>query len=98
MDFSSSEAYPYRHLQGTVPVIFLSFASIEAAEYTDMVYKITEVISQLYEQNRFLLEGDLLSENEQNYYRKIQPEWGVKRQRGQFTRWQDFCSVITARM
>ena len=76
VDFSSSEAYPYRHLQGTVPVIFLSFASIEAAEYTDMVYKITEVISQLYEQNRFLLEGDLLSENEQNYYRKIHPGMG----------------------
>lgn len=76
VDFSSSEAYSYRHLQGTFPVIFLSFASIETAEYTDMVYKITEVISQLYEQNRFLLEGDLLSENEHNYYRKIQPGMG----------------------
>ncbi len=66
----------YRELQGTYPVIFLSFANIKAAKYTDMEYKITKVISDLYEQNNYLLDGDFLSDNEKNYYRTIQP--GIK--------------------
>ena len=37
-----------------------------------MEYKITGAISKLYEQNRYLLEGDLLSENEKKYFESIQ--------------------------
>lgn len=65
--------YKYRQLQGTFPVIFLSFANMKANKYKDMEYKITEGIAKLYEQNSYLLEGELLSENERNYYKKIQP-------------------------
>ena len=61
----------YRELQGTYPVIFLSFANIKAAKYVDMEYKITEEIACLYEQNCYLLEGNLLSENEKEYYKNI---------------------------
>lgn len=61
----------YRKLQGTYPVIFLSFANIKAAKYKDMEFLISKVISDLYEQNRYLLEGDLLSESEKEYYRSI---------------------------
>lgn len=63
----------YRRLQGTFPVIFLSFANIKAAEYKEMCYRITKVISDLYEQNRYLLEGELLSKNEREYYESIKP-------------------------
>ena len=63
----------YRQLQGTYPVIFLSFANIKATEYRKMEYKITSVISSLYEQNRYLLTGNLLSENEKEYYKSIRP-------------------------
>ena len=63
----------YRALQGTFPVIFLSFANVKAAAYTDMVYKITEVIAKLFEKNRFLLEENILSENEKIYYNNIVP-------------------------
>lgn len=63
----------YRKLQGTFPVIFLSFANVKAAEYKEMCYRITKVISDLYEQNRYLLEGELLSKNEREYYESIKP-------------------------
>lgn len=64
----------YRQLQGTYPVIFLSFANIKAAKYEDMEYKISKLIADLYEQNRYLLEGNFLSKNERDYYESIQPE------------------------
>ncbi|MDE7273327.1 MAG: ATP-binding protein [Lachnospiraceae bacterium] len=67
------QEYKYRELQGTFPVIFLSFGNIKAAEYKKMEYKITEVIAALYEKNSYLLEGSWLSENEKLYYKKIQP-------------------------
>ena len=63
----------YRQLQGTFPVIFLSFANIKATDYDKMEYKITEVIAKLFEQHRYLLEGDLLSHNEKKYYEQICP-------------------------
>ncbi len=61
----------YRELQGSFPVIFLSFANIKAKEYKKMKNKITEVIFQLYEQNRYLLGSGLLSEKEKEYYESI---------------------------
>lgn len=64
-------AYKYRHLQGTFPVIFLSFASIKASTYRKMEYKIAELIAKLYERHNYLLEGTLLSPSEKDYYRKI---------------------------
>ena len=63
----------YRKLQGTYPVIFLSFANVKAASYKEMGYRITKVIADLYEQNRYLLEGKLLSKNEREYYESIKP-------------------------
>lgn len=66
----------YRQLQGTFPVIFLSFANIKAAKYEDMKYKIAKVIAELYEQNHYLLEGNLLSKQERDYYESICPQMG----------------------
>ena len=73
---SSAKDFRYRDLQGTFPVIFLSFANIKAARYQDMKYKITETIAELYGQNDYLLKGNLLSENERAYYNSIMPGIG----------------------
>ena len=64
--------YQYRKLQGTFPVIFLSFANIKATTYKEMVFKITKVITDLYNKNDYLLEGNLLNEREQKYYQGIE--------------------------
>ncbi len=63
----------YRQLQGTFPVIFLTFANVKASKYKDMEYSITRVISDLYEKNRYLLDKDVLSDNEREYYNSIKP-------------------------
>ena len=65
--------YRYRKLQGTFPVIFLSFANVKAASYKEMLFKITKVITDLYNKNDYLLNGNLLNEKERKYYQKIEP-------------------------
>ncbi len=65
--------YRYRMLQGTFPVIFLSFANVKAASYKEMLFKITKVITDLYNKNDYLLNGNLLNEKERKYYQKIEP-------------------------
>ena len=69
---SSDGEYPYRKLQGTFPVIFLSFANVKATTYEEMLYNITKVITDLYNKNEYLLDGNLLNEKEQKYYRDIE--------------------------
>ncbi len=66
-----SDQEKYRNLQGRFPVIFLTFANIKADKYTEMEKKITETIASLYENNRYLLETNCLSENEKEYYKSI---------------------------
>lgn len=80
----------YRQLQGTFPVIFLSFATVKADNYPDMEYKITEIISALYEQNRYLLDGKILSENEKDYYKGIRFGMESKTTAGAIHRMADF--------
>lgn len=65
--------YQYRKLQGTFPVIFLSFANVKATTYNEMLFKITEVITDMYNKNDYLLEGKVLNEKEQKYYQEIEP-------------------------
>jgi len=70
-DSPSGSAEKYRQLQGSFPLIFLTFANIKASKYIDMEYGITEVIASLYEKNRYLLNEDKLSANEREYYGSI---------------------------
>lgn len=49
----------------------MTFANVKASQYADMEYSITKVIADLYEQNRYLLDGDLLSSNKHEYYDSI---------------------------
>lgn len=87
---SSDGNYKYRGMQGTFPVIFLSFANIKAKKYADMEYKITEVVAKLYERNKYLLEGNLLSENEKKYYKGIVPGMGGEVVTGAINSMTDF--------
>ena len=61
----------YRKLQGTYPVIFLSFASVKARNLADAKTQIKMQISDLYETHRYLLDGNLLSDSEKEQFQKI---------------------------
>lgn len=61
----------YRKLQGTYPVIFLSFASIKADNIEETKRQIKAQIAAVYEQNRYLVKGGVLSKNELTRYEKM---------------------------
>ena len=50
----------YRELQGTYPVISLSFANVKENSYEKVRYRICQVLRDLYIQNYFLLEGEFI--------------------------------------
>ena len=64
----------YRALQGTYPVIFLSFAGIKGNTFEVTRQQICIKVSDLYEENRYLLDGDTLSENEKKFYESVSME------------------------
>lgn len=59
----------YRSIQGKYPVIFLSFASVKSDNADGAKQQIKSQIARIYEENRYLLDGELLSENEKKEYR-----------------------------
>ena len=61
----------YRSLQGTYPVISLSFAGVKEVTLDQARKKICRIIKTLYDQNTFLLNSDVLSESEKADFRKV---------------------------
>lgn len=68
----------YRQLQGTYPVIFVSFAGVKDTDFDGMSYTVCKQISDIYESNRYLLEGDLLSDNEKDYFKSVNTKMPLK--------------------
>ena len=61
----------YRKLQGTYPAIFLSFADIKGNTFETARQQICIKILDLYEENEYLLEGDILGESEKAFYKSV---------------------------
>ncbi len=64
----------FRKLQGTYPVIFISFADVKETSFSQVRKKICSIIKNVYSQYRFLLEKDNLSENEKKDFQNISDE------------------------
>ena len=65
------EEEKYQRLQGTYPVISLSFANVKEKDYQTTIQRICQIIADLYNNCRFLLEGELLSPEEKKYFQTI---------------------------
>jgi len=61
----------YRALKGTYPVISLSFANVKEVTYETAVYRICQLLMKLYVQNSFLLDSEVLSDNEKEYFSRM---------------------------
>lgn len=61
----------FRKIQGTYPVIPLSFSNIKETTYLETKYKICKTIQLLYRRYDFLLEGELLSDSEKADFNSI---------------------------
>ncbi len=57
----------YRKMQGTYPVISLSFANVKERDYVSAVQRINQILVELFNDTRFLTEGELLSEEEKEF-------------------------------
>ena len=66
----------YRKIQGTYPVIFLSFAAVKGDSFEITKQQIITQIVHLYEEKRFLLGSDVMSESEKIKYEQfvLEPE------------------------
>lgn len=64
----------YRELQGTYPVISLSFANVKEQNFESARYRIGRIIEDVYNKNIFLLQGDLLSEKEKEFYQSVRAD------------------------
>ena len=54
----------YREMQGTYPVLFLSFAGMKENNFAGARENICRTIEEQYNRHDYLLEGDLLNERE----------------------------------
>ena len=61
----------YRDLQGTYPVISLSFANIKERDYLAARYKICQLIVNLYSKHSYLRDSVLLTENDKKYFDRV---------------------------
>ncbi len=61
----------YRGLQGTYPVIFLSFSRVKGNSYPYTRMMMNQILTEMYGRNRYLLDGDLLSEAEKKYFHEV---------------------------
>lgn len=62
---------PYRQLQGTYPVISLSFANIKEGDFQKTRTKICQILSNLYIKHDFLLSSGVLHEKDIEYFGRI---------------------------
>lgn len=61
----------YHRLQGTYPVIALSFAGIKESSFTEARKSICRTIEELYNQFDFLMDSELFNEKERMYYEEV---------------------------
>ncbi len=66
----------YRALQGTYPVISLSFANVKERDYDTARRKICHILADLYTDYAFLLESDILGEGDKEFFRRVTMDMG----------------------
>ena len=64
----------YRALQGTYPVISLSFANVKEKSYEITRKKICQLLTDLYADHTFLLNSKELEESDREYFRRVTVE------------------------
>ena len=82
----------YRKLQGTYPVIFLSFAEVKQPDYETAVQKIKRIITKLYLKYPELLKGDVLTEYEKKQFQSVTPDMDDVTAQSSL---QDLCDYLT---
>lgn len=62
----------YRALQGTYPVVSLSFARVKEGNYQSAREKMCEILRDLYRDFRYLLDSEVLTDADRAYFQRVQ--------------------------
>ncbi|MEF2877061.1 MAG: AAA family ATPase [Blautia sp.] len=61
----------YRKLQGSYPVISLTFANVKECTFQATKQRMNQILTDLYNKHIFLLDGALLTEEEKKFFRSV---------------------------
>ena len=61
----------YQKLQGTYPVISITFANVKERTFQMAKQRINQILTDLYNKHIFLLGGDLLTEEEKIFFKSV---------------------------
>ena len=64
----------YRELQGTYPVINMSFANIKERDFQTTRKKICQTIAELYAKYTFLLDSQKLQQGDRDFFQRVSPD------------------------
>ena len=61
----------FRELQGTYPVINLTFANVKEKDYESVRIRMNQIISDLYSKHYYLLDSEVLTEIDRNFFKSV---------------------------
>lgn len=64
----------FREIQGTIPVIFISFSAVKSVNFINARESICTLITLLYEKYNFLVSENFLNEQQKKQFLSIQPD------------------------
>lgn len=64
----------YRKLQGTCPVIGLTFAAVKQTNYSDVKQRICQIITDVYQECYFVRDSEALTDVDRAYFDRISPD------------------------
>ena len=68
----------YRRIQGTYPLISLSFANVKERDYDTACYRMRQLLMKQYEKASFLLDSEALSDTEKMYFKRMRLDMSEK--------------------
>ena len=89
---SPNGEYKYGKIQGTYPVLFISFAGIKENSFEGARENICRTIEEQYNKHDYLLDSGLLNEKEKNFYQKVSAEMSDSIAAGSLRSFSDFLS------
>ena len=64
----------YRQLQGTYPVMNLSFANVKSSDFFSMKMEIYQIIVDLFEKNNFLIKEGIIEGSDEKFFQSVSME------------------------
>ncbi len=64
----------YRELQGSYPVLSLTFANVKETTYSNAKTRICQILTDLYGKNRYLLESGFLTGVDKEFFQSVRPD------------------------